>query len=142
MPNFQLRDVFNKDTITYISNQIKAVWPEFQNKEFQKYAKSRLDNLSFGDRNNLIKTALNEYLPPLVDAGIDALIMGCTHYPLAFNAIRRHLPSRVAIVDPAHEAVFAIREKMVRQGIVNDLPGTPVYEFVTSTYREDFKPVV
>ncbi|MBU1023159.1 glutamate racemase [bacterium] len=86
--------------------------------------------------------ALEEYLAPLVKKGIDTLIMGCTHYPLAFNAIRRHLPSRVAIMDPASEAVLSLREKLTRQNLVRQEAGVPEYEFITSAYRSDFKATV
>lgn len=86
--------------------------------------------------------ALNEYLPPLVDAGIDALIMGCTHYPLAFNAIRRHLPSRIAIVDPAQESVLALREILLKKDLVRNDTGVPDYEFITSSHRDDFQTTV
>ncbi len=86
--------------------------------------------------------ALNEYLPPLVDAGIDTLIMGCTHYPLAFNAIRRHLPSRIAIVDPAEESVLALRDTLLHKNLVRNDMGIPEYEFITSAHRDDFKTTV
>ncbi len=86
--------------------------------------------------------ALNEYLPPLVDAGIDALIMGCTHYPLAFNAIRRHLPASIAIVDPAQESVLALRNTLLQKNLVRNDNGKPEYEFITSAYRDDFKTTV
>jgi len=86
--------------------------------------------------------ALAEYLPPLVDAGIDALIMGCTHYPLAFNAIRRHLPASIAIVDPAQESVLALRNTLLQQNLVRNDNGKPEYEFITSAHRDDFQTTV
>lgn len=86
--------------------------------------------------------ALEEYLPPLVKKNIDTLIMGCTHYPLAFNAIRRMLPSSVAIVDPAHEAAHELRRKLVETDLVRNEGGIPSYEFNLSAPRDNFQSFV
>lgn len=86
--------------------------------------------------------ALDEYLPPLVKKGIDVLILGCTHYPLACNAIRRHLPNRIAIVDPAEEAVLAAREKLMKLELTRREPGCPDYEFLTSAPKIGFNSYV
>jgi glutamate racemase len=90
----------------------------------------------------MMDEALSEYLPPLIRNGIDTLILGCTHYPLAFNAIRRNLPASIAIVDPAQETVLSLRQKLMRQNLVRREPGIPRYEFVTSSYKDDFKNIV
>lgn len=86
--------------------------------------------------------ALEEYLPPLVKNNIDTLIMGCTHYPLAFNAIRRMLPSSVAIVDPAHETAHELRRKLVDLDLVRHEGGIPRYEFNLSAPRDNFQSFV
>jgi len=86
--------------------------------------------------------ALEEYIPPLVKKGIDALIMGCTHYPLAYNAIRHHLPSRIAIVDPAQEAVISARERLAKNELTTREPGFPKYEFVISAPKPGFSGIV
>jgi glutamate racemase len=41
------------------------------------------------------------YLEPLIDAGIDTLVLGCTHYPILRNTIERVAGGEVAIVDSA-----------------------------------------
>lgn len=42
---------------------------------------------------------LSEYLQPFADAGVDTLILGCTHYPVLKDQIRELLPASVKIVD-------------------------------------------
>jgi glutamate racemase len=44
---------------------------------------------------------LRGYLAPLIEAGIDELVLGCTHYPFLRPAIARLVGPEVAIVDPA-----------------------------------------
>lgn len=41
------------------------------------------------------------YLAPLVDAGIDTLVLGCTHYPLLRNTIQSVVGDGITIVDSA-----------------------------------------
>lgn len=41
------------------------------------------------------------YLTPLKEAGVDALILGCTHYPFLEPVIRELLGEEVLIIDPA-----------------------------------------
>lgn len=45
-----------------------------------------------------------EYLQPLVKAGVDTLVLGCTHYPPLEGVIREVMGDGVALVDPAEEA--------------------------------------
>ncbi|MFH1175884.1 MAG: glutamate racemase [Acidobacteriota bacterium] len=50
------------------------------------------------------------YLAPLVGAGIDTLILGCTHYPLLREAIVAAVGNKVALVDSAS----AVAEEVAR----------------------------
>lgn len=67
------------------------------------------------------KMAAIEYLTPLKDAGIDTLILGCTHYPFLINVIRDVLGSEVNIVDPALETVRQTKELLQKNlGLKDD----------------------
>lgn len=48
-----------------------------------------------------VEAALHGFLDPLVDAGVDQLVLGCTHYPFLAPAIRRVAGAGIAIIDPA-----------------------------------------
>jgi glutamate racemase len=58
---------------------------------------------------------LMQYLQPLLDDGIDTLVLGCTHYPLLRPAIRRLLGSSVTLVDSAENCAIAVRELLARE---------------------------
>jgi len=60
---FQLRDVFTKESVAKLAKKIRKNCPEFDDEGFVKKINSKLDDLSFGDRNKLIQEALIEYLP-------------------------------------------------------------------------------
>ncbi|MBU0703044.1 MAG: glutamate racemase [Chloroflexi bacterium] len=47
------------------------------------------------------ESLLREYLTPLVEAGVDQLVLGCTHYPFLRPAIERVVGARLTVIDPA-----------------------------------------
>ena len=51
---------------------------------------------------------VRQYLDPLVQDGIDTLVLGCTHYPLLRKAIARYLGDAVDLVDSAENCATAV----------------------------------
>jgi len=58
-----------------------------------------------------------EYLRPLIDANIDTLVLGCTHYPHLSGVLRQILPSHVALVNPASYVVRAASQELDLMGL-------------------------
>lgn len=54
--------------------------------------------------------AIERYLRPLLDANIDTLVLGCTHYPLLREAIAKIVGPDVTIVDSAQNCASAVSE--------------------------------
>ena len=52
----------------------------------------------------VIETVVKEYLTPLKDAGVDTLILGCTHYPLLEEVIGDFMGPDVTLIDSGAEA--------------------------------------
>jgi glutamate racemase len=52
------------------------------------------------------------YLAPLIEADIDTLVMGCTHYPHLVEIFRQILPSHVKFIDPAKYVVKAVAQEL------------------------------
>ena len=63
----------------------------------------------------VIETIAREYLTPLKEAGIDTLVLGCTHYPLLAEVIGNVMGPDVALVDVGAEAAMACRELLTRR---------------------------
>jgi glutamate racemase len=57
------------------------------------------------------------YLDPLVDARIDTLVLGCTHYPLLKPALERFLGSEIVLVDSAENCAAAVQKLLAAEGI-------------------------
>ncbi len=61
--------------------------------------------------------AVAEYVEPLLEKGVDTLILGCTHYPLLNKVINQIVGSGVRIIDPAQATVRAAKQDMQRRGL-------------------------
>ena len=75
-----------------------------------------------------------EYLMPLKIAGIDTIILGCTHYPLLKNGIANFFENKINIVDSAESCAAAVKEKLAELNILNSSAarGTATF-FVSDT---------
>jgi len=60
----------------------------------------------------LIELALRQYLQPMLDRGIDALVLGCTHYPLLKPAIRKIVGESVAVIDSAERCAEDVAARL------------------------------
>jgi len=48
-------------------------------------------------------------LAPIIDAGVDTLVLGCTHYPLLARTISDVVGREMVLVSSADETAFAVR---------------------------------
>lgn len=60
--------------------------------------------------------AARAYLAPLLAAGVDTVILGCTHYPFLLPTLRRVAPEGVTFVDPAEETARVVEDTLRRAG--------------------------
>ena len=82
------------------------------------------------------------YLRPLLDAGIDTLILGCTHYPLLHAAIARLAGPAIQLVDSAQNCALAVRELLVESGLAAPDDQTGTLQVALTDSSDRFLPVV
>jgi glutamate racemase len=71
-----------------------------------------------------------EYLQPIVDAGCDTLILGCTHYPLLTAVISYVMGDGVTLVSSADETAKDVYRVLHDQGLVRaESPPAPTHRF-------------
>ena len=78
-----------------------------------------------------------EYLQPLVDADIDTLVLGCTHYPLLTGVISYVMGDGVTLVSSAEETAKDLYRTLVESDLLN-LEGNPHHTFVATGDTESF----
>lgn len=83
--------------------------------------------------------AAHEYLDPLVEAGVDTLILGCTHYPLLTGVISYVIGDNVTLVSSAEECAKDVYAVLTRRELLRD-PGLPepAHRFVTTGDPAEF----
>lgn len=85
----------------------------------------------------LLKVA-EEYLAPIRDAGVDTLVLGCTHYPLLTGAISYVMGDDVTLVSSAEETAKDVYRTLVAHDIQRVDTGRPTYRFQATGETESF----
>ena len=76
------------------------------------------------------------YLEDLKKYNIDSLILGCTHYPLLKNSIKKVMGSSVNIVDPAFETAMKMKKYLMDNNMYNIKGGN--HNFYVSDKNDKF----
>jgi glutamate racemase len=80
----------------------------------------------------------HEYLDPLVSAGVDTLILGCTHYPLLTGVISYVMGDQVTLVSSAEECAKDVYRVLVERGLEAPAGSAAHYRFLTTGRPEEF----
>jgi glutamate racemase len=87
--------------------------------------------------NRISHDIIEEYLRDPVLAGVDALILACTHYPLIKDEITSVFPKKIGILDSSEVVAIALRDYLKREGLLTGLP--PRNVFMVSDYTASFE---
>jgi len=72
------------------------------------------------------------YLAPLHGAGVDTLILGCTHYPLLTGIISQVMGEEVALVSSADACARAVFSTLTREGLLREATEPSQRVFLTT----------
>ena len=81
------------------------------------------------------------YLKPMVDAGVDTLILGCTHYPLLLDAIRKVMGEKVNLINMGNSTALAVKEELTKLNMLSEPDNIPKREFYVSDITSGFAKV-
>ena len=81
------------------------------------------------------------YCTPLKEAGVDTLILGCTHYPLVAPMLQRILGRDVRLVAGGHAVAAAVQRTLEREGIARPDGGEGAYDFLCTGDTGAFRAV-
>jgi glutamate racemase len=73
--------------------------------------------------------AAEGYLGPIRDAGVDTLVLGCTHYPLLTGAISYVMGEDVTLVSSAEETAKDVYRNLVAHDLLRTAIETPTLRF-------------
>ena len=84
-----------------------------------------------------ITSLAREYLKPLQDAGVDTLVLGCTHYPLLTGVISYVMGDGVTLVSSAEETAKDLYRALVENDMLNT-SRMPKHKFVATGETASF----
>lgn len=86
----------------------------------------------------LLKVA-EEYLGPIRDAGVDTLVLGCTHYPLLTGAISYVMGQDVTLVSSAEETAKDVYRTLVEHNLQRTSQTKPSLTFKATGNADAFE---
>lgn len=84
--------------------------------------------------------AAHDYLDPLTAAGVDTLILGCTHYPLLTGVISYVMGDNVTLVSSAEECAKDVYKMLVSTDLMRERD-EPTYTFLTTGAPDEFETI-
>ncbi|NNC50257.1 MAG: glutamate racemase [Flaviramulus sp.] len=75
---------------------------------------------------------LKIYLKPMIDANIDYLVLGCTHYPYLIPLLIDLLPKHVKIIDSGEAVARQTKAVLEKNNLLNTILKKPKNEFYTN----------
>lgn len=82
-----------------------------------------------------------EYLKPLLEAEVDTLILGCTHYPLLTGVLHSVTSGEVELISSADEVAKDIYSKLVELNLLRRQRQIGYRRFIVSGDPENFRTV-
>jgi glutamate racemase len=87
---------------------------------------------------NVMRTA-RSYCAPLIQADVDTLILGCTHYPLVAPMLQRMLGRDVRLVTAGHAVAARVQRTLEARGLESPNEGEGTYRFLCTGDVESFR---
>jgi glutamate racemase len=88
--------------------------------------------------NQISETIINQYLSDSSLANIEALVLGCTHYPLIKPQIEAYYNGQVAVLDTSEIVALALKDYLSENDLLNTSPN-PTHHFYVSDYTTSFE---
>lgn len=100
---------------------------------------SFVENGLVDPEDELVQLMVRRYMAPLKESGIDTLILGCTHFPLLTEAIRREMGDGVILIDSGKETAIYTKKLLQQQGLLRDRTETGTARYYVSDTPADFE---
>ena len=93
----------------------------------------------YGADDIVVLETVRRYLEPIIKANVDTLILGCTHYPVLSDAIRRVIGDEVTLINAGIATAAAVKEYLSQNEMLNDSGEHGKTEFFVSDKPDSFR---
>lgn len=95
-----------------------------------------VENGRFRPGDRVAELVVEEYLAPVKEAGVDTLVLGCTHYPLLAEVIGRFMGRGVTLLDTGAVCAAAAAETLGEKDLLTDREQGGLRCFVNDTPQD------
>ena len=85
---------------------------------------------------------LRRYLEPMIKAEVDTIILGCTHFPILSDAIKKVMGENVNLINMGTATALAIKELLENSNSLTEKKQNGEYKFYVSDRTQSFKKTV
>ena len=89
--------------------------------------------------HQVMREMIDYYLSSFKESEVDALVLGCTHYPLLRKQIGEYLGETITLVNPAYETAMCLKELLEEQGLRSTQKKQAAADLYVSDLPERFK---
>ncbi len=86
----------------------------------------------------VVTETLKRYLKPMLDAGVDTVILGCTHFPVLAQAIQKIMGEGVTLINMGVSTAEAVKSLLSGQNTLNGDEGAATHKFYISDKPQSF----
>ena len=97
-----------------------------------------VENGRFRRGDIVIETVAAEYLTPLKEAGVDTLVLGCTHYPLLEEVLSAYMGPEVTLINAGAEGARAVAHALEGADALSARTAGGTYRYFVSDRQADF----
>lgn len=88
-----------------------------------------------------VEEALRPLLDPMIEVGVDMVVLGCTHYPFLRDAIQRYVGSNVGVIDSGAAIARRLDVVLTERGLHRESSDRGAVRFATSGAAEEVAPI-
>ncbi len=98
-----------------------------------------VENGWYKEDDLVVTETVRRYLTPIIEAGCDTLILGCTHYPILTDAIKKVLGNKVKLINVGAPLSKALKEFLIANSLENDGSVKAKQSFYVTDMASSFK---
>lgn len=91
--------------------------------------------------DTVVKLIVEKYLSNFKSAGVDTIILGCTHYPMLSDAISEYMGQGVTLIDSGKETAIYTKKILAQHGIENTNKDKGEAKFFVSDTPDNFEKI-
>ena len=100
---------------------------------------SLVENSFISPEDPVVRLVVERYLSSMKEAGIDTLILGCTHFPIIARAISDYLGDNVTLIDSGRETALYAAKLLKENNLLNTSSEPGACRYYVSDTVEDFR---